>query len=183
MEEGKTYYLALTTYLDVVCSYDLYVQYIAESATEMRNCATNVYSYNEVSGEQFIVDAIDTYYNEAEDAYYRADSEDRIYVDLGNPTELISDRSLYQIAESALKTDENGNPIYAETERAFYLNGHDYSEWIYQLYRTEAEDGYVALTKELHDFLVLLAASVEHDNEKSWQLACYYETTIQAKAY
>lgn len=188
LEAGRTYYLALTTFLDQAAEYDFYVTYIGTEYRYMEACATS-YSFNEISGELFLLDAVEYAYNEETDTYHVRNADgslgDTIYVDMTRPTHF-SDVSLFATARDALRTDENDEPVYELEERAFYVNGVDYSQVIYDYARNSQLndgdlEGYVALNKELYDIFVALMTSERYDGiEESWQLLCYYYTTLGA---
>lgn len=177
LEAGKTYYLALTTYLDVVCKYDFYIEYVGATYSYMEHCATDLYSYNEVSGELFLPDAIEYVYDEEQDAYFTA-SGDRIYVDMTHPTMFFLNDSLYDIAKNALN--------YEVEKRAFYINGVDYTNTV-RRYCAMADlnegnmRGYMPLNRELFDILVAITTSSKYEGiSDSWQMLCYYYTTLGA---
>ena len=158
MEEGETYYLLMTTYLDQTCSYPFQIDYVGETYSYMENVAVGPYSFNEISFETYLPDAKDYAYSdpaEGGDGYYHLRNEDGslgsvIYVDMTRATAFFPNNSLYDIAKDALSLverekvdadgnvikDPNGKPIkewvnkYAPEKRAFYINGVDYSQTV-----------------------------------------------------
>ena len=201
-EVGETYYLLLTSYLDMNCSYDFYIDYVGKTYTYLENLAVGPYCWVEGSviiggenGEDDIVveegdgninvDNIEVYlpdvkayvYDETEDAYYLLEDGvcgGKIYVDMLHATVLFPNKSLYQIAIDALN--------YAETERPFYINGVDYSEYLADIgYGSMSNSGmyygYAALNKELFEVLTVLSGQYG-ETEDSWQLLCYYVRTL-----
>lgn len=179
-EEGETYYLLLTTYLDQACSYDFYIDYIGEAYTYLENLSIGPYSYNEVSGELFLPDAKDYVYDETEDAYYVLNKDGsrggKIYVDMLKGTVQFPRASLYNTAINAL--------TYEESKRAFYINGVDYSEYLAEVgYATMSNAGmyygYAALNKQLFDTICAITRSAKYDGiADTWQLLCYYVRTL-----
>ena len=158
MEEGQTYYLLMTTYLDQTCQYPFHIDYVGETYTYMENVAVGPYSFNEVSFETYLPDAKEYTYSDPAnggDGYYHLLNEDGslgsiIYLDMTRATAFFPNNSLYEIALDALsqverdKVDADGNVVkgpdgkpikelvdkYAPEKRAFYINGVDYSETV-----------------------------------------------------
>lgn len=69
MEAGKTYYMLLTTYMDEAATYTFYINYMGETYTYMANAATGPYSFNTVTSELYIPNAIDYVYADPEKTY------------------------------------------------------------------------------------------------------------------
>lgn len=183
-EEGKTYYLLFTTYLDQVATYNVEIEYLGRSYTYLDNAAIGPYSINTVTQELFLPDAID--YVLADDGYYHERKPDGslggiIYLDVSRPTPLLTGYSLYNILYSALKP---GSTVAVEN-RLFYINGTDYTEelmddYVYPAHNaTGSKKGFVAVDARLFEILNALTLSSKYEGVKdSWLLLCYYEKTI-----
>ncbi|MBE7086182.1 MAG: TlpA family protein disulfide reductase [Clostridiales bacterium] len=181
LNAGETYYLLFTTFLDAVATYDVVISYTGASYTFLDNCATGPMSFNEVTQENFLPDAIKTQYSE-EDGYYHYVNEDGtlgsvIYLDTQRPTALFNSDSLQSICDNANK--------YATEKRAFYINGKDYTAdfqkycWLSKQ-NTGDLQGFIAVDKEV--FALLQILMIKYGSvEDSWQLLCYYYTTIDAE--
>ena len=200
LEAGKTYYLALTTYLDVATKYDFYVTYVGNQYSYMKQCTSGAYSYNQVTGEQYIPDAIRYYYDAANDVY-RTLKGDVIYVDMLRPTLFDKGNSLYNRSRDALRQNADGSYVYAPEERAYYIdntdddvhNGTDYSEVIRKYGRIALLndgdlEGFAPLNKELFEAIYAIATADRYDGvedkwlkvEDAWQLFCFYYTVLGA---
>ncbi len=185
-EAGKTYYMLFTTYLDMTASYNVNIDYIAESYTYLENAATGPYSANLNTFELFLPDAIEYAYSDPEkggDGYYHHVKEDGtlggiIYLDVNRPTAFFNTASLYDICRQA----EN----YDEEKRALYLNGKDYTDAFYQIcfkanLPTNKMKGFAAVDQELFELLQILTLSEKYDGiSNSWLLLCYYDRTLAA---
>lgn len=183
LEEGKTYYALFAMFLNDTGKFDMRIDYMGEEHRAFTNCAVGPYSYNEITGETYVPDAIAYAYDEALDAYYYdADGDKKytegtdslLYLDLSHATYLFTSNSLQSIIEQAYLYPD-------ETKRVFYLDGKDYTQTMQKyLYFAELNNGELygktAINKELMDILLLLTK--EYDGfggvENSWQLMCYY---------
>ena len=187
LEGGKTYYLLMTTYLDQVCEYTFYIDYVGETYTYLENMSTGPYSFNEVSFELYLPDAKDWIYSDPAnggDGYYYVLNSDgttggRIYVDMTRGTAFFPNNSLYDTARADKNKDVE--------KRNFYINGVDYTDVIIQYGRLaltrEDEnvmlDGFIELDKTLLDALIAITQSERFEGiSDSWQMLCYYERTI-----
>ncbi|MBE7077830.1 MAG: TlpA family protein disulfide reductase [Clostridiales bacterium] len=188
-EEGKTYYLLLTTFLDTPGKYDFYIDYVGEEYNYLTNCAKGMYSMNMTTGALFIPDAVDYAYSE-DDGYYHVVNKDGslgsvIYLDFNRPTSFFNTNSLYNIANAAL-AEKNGKPVYPPEKRAFYIDGVDYSEIIadkgYESLQNEGElKGFMAVDQELFEIITKITRSAKYEGiEDSWLFLCYYYKTIGA---
>lgn len=189
LEEGETYYLLMTTYLDMACSYDFYIDYVGETYSYLENLSVGPYSYNEVSGELFLPDAKNYAYNEAEDYYYVVNKDGsaggKIYVNMLTATAFFNSNSLYQTARAALeKNPATGEYIYPPEKRAFYIDGVDYTETIRDYGRKANNNsgiyhGFVELDQTLFETICAITRSARYDGiDDSWQLLCYYYLTL-----
>ena len=185
-EEGKTYYLLLTTHIESGNEeYPFFIDYVGDEYSYLENMSVGPYSFNEVSGELFLPDAKDYVYVEAEDAYYMVNANGtrsgKIYLDMTHATVFFAQNSLYNVA-----ADAEDNNVALE-KRAFYIDGVDYSPLLadkgYEsLSNTGMFNGYVALNKELFDAICAITRSVKYDGlDDSWQLLCYYYRTVNAE--
>ena len=191
LEAGKTYYIALTTFLDRPGEYDFYVTRLnANSHKYMVPCATG-YSFNEISGELFVLDGINYQYSDPQkggDGYYHVLNADGtlgsiIYVDMMYPTILFPEDSLRDIANAALQ--------YEVERRAFYIRnaedseGVDYTNQIAYYARESLfsdPEGFVPLNQELFDILRAITMSDKYEGiDESWQMLCYYEVELGQK--
>ncbi len=177
LEEGKTYYLALTTYLDEVGRYEFNIDYMSETYSYMKNCAT-MYGYDAEEKKMTVSDGIEYGYSEESDTYHVLNADgslgDLIYVDMTRSTRYVFfENSLFDIAAYELAIE----PEY----RVFYIDGVDYTQVIYDYAEASLSnegdfEGYVTLNQELFD---VLTAITEKDGVKEgWQFMCDYYTTI-----
>jgi hypothetical protein len=152
MEEGKTYYILLTTFLDQPATYTYCIDYIAETHTILDNCAVGPYSYNEITGELFIPGAIDYVYADPTQEYVYNSPDGDINGD-GNNDVPVSGTALGDGYYHYLNADGTlGSVIYLDgsrptayfnssslfnickdaqkydpEKRALYINGYDYT--------------------------------------------------------
>lgn len=198
-EAGETYYLLFTTFLDQVASYNVNIQYEAETYSYMEMAATAVYSANLVSGELFIPDAVDYVYDEnyvydkaAHDAdatqgigcYRYVDANGNmgspIYLDATRPTAFSQKISLYDKARA-----DRQKPV---EQREFYIRGVDYTERLMQLCHkasiTQGKyNGYVVVTQEVYEILYAITVYSAHEGlYNSWLTLCYYEKELGPQA-
>ena len=194
LEEG-TYYCLFAMFLNDLGEFDMRIDYIHETRFDyFKNCSMGPHSFNPVTNETYVPDAqyyaydpeTDTYRITNENGKFLGDIyaglDDKIYLDLTNPTHLFPYNTLSSIIENA----EN----YATDKRLFYFRNEDGSftdytdvmkKYLFFAYRNNDElYGKTAITKELMDILVLLAKF--HDGfggvENSWQMLCYYYQPI-----
>lgn len=183
LEEGKTYYALFAMFLNDLGKFDMRIDYVGETYMSLTNCAVGPYSYNEVTSETYVPDAITYAYDEALDVYYHdtdgnkkydADKDSLLYWDLTNATYLFTSSSLQTIIEQAY--------LYQDaTKRVFYLNGIDYTQTMQKyLYFAQLNNGELygkaVVNQELMDIMLLLTKAYDGFGgiENSWQLMCYY---------
>jgi hypothetical protein len=185
-EEGETYYMLFTTYLDQTATYNVNIEWLGETYTYLDNAAVGPYSANMNTFELFIPDAIEYAYSdpaEGGDGYYHHLKEDGtlggiIYLDVNRPTAFFTSISLYDICRDALKNYPNPE------KRALYIDGVDYTETFMEIcytatQQTGALKGFAAVDQELFELLCILTRSAKYDGiENSWLLLCYYEKTL-----
>ena len=185
-EEGETYYMLFTTYLDQTATYNVNIDYLGATYTYLDNAAVGPYSANLNTFELFIPDAIEYAYSdpaEGGDGYYHHLQEDGtlggiIYLDVNRPTAFFTSISLYDICRDALKNYPNPE------KRALYIDGVDYTETFMEIcytatQQTGALKGFAAVDQELFELLCILTRSAKYDGiENSWLLLCYYEKTL-----
>ena len=187
LEKDVTYYALFAFFLNDVGEFDMRIDYLGETYLSFTNCAVGPYSYNEVTGETYVPDAISYEYDEDMDAYYHDANGDKVfdektdsllYLDLTNATYLFTSSSLRTIIEQAYMYED-------VTKRVFYLNGKDYTDVMQKyLYFAELNNGELygktVVTAELMDIMLLLTK--KHDGfggvENSWQLMCYYYAAV-----
>lgn len=187
-EEGETYYMLFTTYLDQTATYNVNIDYLGATYTYLDNAAVGPYSANLNTFELFIPDAIEYAYSdpaEGGDGYYHHLQEDGtlggiIYLDVNRPTAFFNSISLYDICRDALKNYPNPE------KRALYIDGVDYTETFMEICYTATQQtgplkGFAAVDQELFELLCILTRSAKYDGiENSWLLLCYYEKTLGA---
>lgn len=185
-EEGETYYMLFTTYLDQTATYNVNIDYLGATYTYLDNAAVGPYSANLNTFELFIPDAIEYAYSdpaEGGDGYYHHLQEDGtlggiIYLDVNRPTAFFTSISLYDICRDAIKNYPNPE------KRALYIDGVDYTETFMEIcytatQQTGALKGFAAVDQELFELLCILTRSAKYDGiENSWLLLCYYEKTL-----
>jgi hypothetical protein len=196
MEEGKTYYLLFTTFLDDPCSYNTEIKYVGETYTQLTNCASLPYSFNEVTMETYLEHAVDfeyadpaktyTFYSKGETTsqkgygYYHVKNADGtlgsiIYLDFDRPTYLFPQGSIY----GACKTYQKENtPL---EERAFYINGVDYTADLQDICFTAEIEGleFIAVDKEIYNLLSIITdpkalPEANGMTDNAWLALCYY---------
>ncbi len=190
MQAGKTYYLLFTTFLDQPGSYEVEIEYKGQSFEVLDNCATGPLSFNEVTGEVYLPDAIDFKYNEA-DGYYHVVNKDGslgsiIYLDCNRPTAFFQSNALYDIARDAQN--------YPPEKRAFYVtytdeNGatqtkdltEDIMRICFNANKNTENKGFIAVDEEVYKILNYLIRSDKYEGiENDWLRLCYYYKTISA---
>lgn len=183
-EEGKTYYLLFTTYLDQTATYNVNIDWLGETYTYLENAAVGPYSANLNTFELFIPNAIEYAYSdpaEGGDGYYHHLKENGelggiIYLDVNRPTAFFTSTSLYNICRNALN--------YEETKRALYIDGVDYTSTFQSIcfkamMQTGDRKGFAAVDQELFELLCILTRSAKYDGiHNSWLMLCYYEKTL-----
>ena len=183
-EEGETYYLLFTTYLDQTATYNVNIDYMGESYTYLDNAAVGPYSANLNTFELFIPNAIEYAYSdpaEGGDGYYHHVLENGelggiIYLDVNRPTAFFISKSLYDICREASR--------YETEKRALYINGVDYTDTFYQICFNAMKNegnlqGFAAVDQNLFELLCILTRSEKYDGiENSWLMLCYYEKTL-----
>ena len=183
-EEGETYYLLFTTYLDQAATYNVNIDYLGETYTYLENAAVGPYSANLNTFELFIPNAIEYAYSdpaEGGDGYYHHLLENGelggiIYLDVNRPTAFFTSISLYDICRQAEKYDPE--------KRAFYINGVDYTTTFKQIcfkamLQTGDKKGFAAVDQELFELLCILTRSEKYEGiHNSWLMLCYYEKTL-----
>lgn len=183
-EEGETYYMLFTTYLDQAATYNVNIDWLGEEYTYLANAAVGPYSANMNTFELFIPDAIEYAYSDPAqggDGYYHHLKENGelggiIYLDVNRPTAFFTSTSLYNICRQAIN--------YAPEKRALYINGVDYTEKFMSICFTAMQQtgdlkGFAAVNQELFDLLCILTRSAKYDGiENSWLMLCYYEKTL-----
>lgn len=178
-EEGKTYYMLFTTFLDVAANYNVTIQYVEKG--EVLTPAATSNSANIETGEEFIPDAIDYVYDEANDVYRKKNADGsmggKIYLDVKHTTFFFRENAIYYTLEALLKA---GNGVIPQNKNPFYLNGVDYSmilwKYAYSAMQNEGDlNGFVEVNKELYETLYAITTSNVYDGiEDSWLLLCYY---------
>ena len=205
-EEGKTYYMLFTTYLDMVAQYEVEIEYIGAKYTYMEAAAPSTYSFNVTTNETYLPGAVDYVYSDPKDGgdgYYHVRNADGslgsiIFLDCLRATNMFNTISLRDICEQALayKRDENGdivyddlnNPVYVypPDKRALYVNGKDYTEIIYKwcdesTYNNGRRNGFIPVTQEVYEVLATITMSNKYEGiYNSWLRLCYYELTLGA---
>ncbi len=194
-EEGKTYYLLFTTYLDMAAKYDVYIEYMGKSYTYLENAAVGPYSANLNTFELFLPDAIEYEYADPTKTYFYANENKElkgdgyyhhkladgslggiIYLDVARTTAFFTTHSIYDITEAGLEIEN-------EQLRAFYCDGVDYTEYFFDLafaaMKQTEKQGFVAVTAEVFEKLNKITMSSKYDGIKeSWLLLCYYDKTL-----
>lgn len=198
-EAGKTYYMLFTTFLDQAASYNVTIEYIGETHTQMQMAATALYSANLITGELFIPDAVDYIYDaeyvydeelHAEDSTqgigcYRYVDENGnvgspIYLDATRPTAFSLKMSIYDKARA-----DREKPL---EQREFYLRGVDYTETLMRLCHAASlvegkYNGYVVVTQEVYEILYAITVYSAHEGlYNSWLTLCYYEQFLGPQA-
>lgn len=188
MEAGKTYYVICAFWkVDEFGEYKLNVNFIAEEYDYFTNAGIAPYTYDDVTGEIFVPEAIE--YAKDENGYYRelranGTLGSYIYLDMINYTYLLSEQTLQSVIESAGE--------YEEEKRAFYFSktlpdgtdaSHDYTAQM-QAYLDQALDqdieselyGYVKVDEDLFEILKLFTQKYDGFGgvRNSWLLMCYY---------
>lgn len=185
-EEGKTYYMLFTTYLDQTATYNVNIDWLGETYTYLDNAAVGPYSANMNTFELFIPSAIEYAYSdpaEGGDGYYHHVKENGelggiIYLDVNRPTAFFMSTSLYDICRQA--------ESYAPEKRALYINGVDYTSVFKNIcfkamLQSGDKKGFAAVDQELFELLRILTLSDKYEGiENSWLMLCYYEKTLTA---
>lgn len=192
MEAGKTYYLLFTTFLDQVATYNTEIAYVGATYNDFVNAATGPYSFNDVTMETYIPNAVDfeyadpaktyTYYIEgttetkAGDGYYHVKNKDGsigsiLYLDVNRPTAFFNSATLYDTCREAQN--------YAPEKRAFYINGVDYTNPLQAIcfkamLNSGDLKGFAAVDKEVYDIIAAITHSYSEGIYNSWLMLCYY---------
>ncbi|MBQ8685348.1 MAG: redoxin domain-containing protein [Clostridia bacterium] len=190
LEAGQTYYVVCGFFLNATGEFDLEIDYLGTSYTYLTNCAIDTYSYNEVTGETYVPDAIEYAYDQANDVYYydangngsyEENVDGALYLDMVHSTYLFPSTSLQLVIEEAYEKYPDAS------KRLFYLNGIDYTDLMkkylfYALLGEGDEYGMVKVNQELMDVMLLLTKKADGFGgvENSWQYMCYYEKTLGA---
>lgn len=196
MEAGKTYYLLFTTFLDEPCSYNTEIQYVGKTYKFLTNCATLPYSFNDVTMETYLPDAVAfeyadhaktyDYYSEGKttsakgDGYYHVKNANGtlgsiIYLDFDRPTPLFNRASIYQTCLEAEKISPE--------KRAFYINGVDYTDDLQEICFTATLTsdipGFVAVDQEVFDIISVIAGDEGYGlTDNAWLTLCYYYSEL-----
>ncbi len=194
LEEG-TYYCLLAMFMNSTGTFDMRIDFVNDSSYHyFTNCTIGPHSFNPITNETYVPDAQYYKYDENANCYRITDAggtfladlydglDDKIYLDLINPTHLFPYNSLSDIIENA--------NLYAEDKRLFYLEDEDgkfkdftadMQKYLFFAYRNNGElYGKVAVDKNLMDILQLLMKKSDGFGgvENSWQLMCYYYQPI-----
>lgn len=194
LEEG-TYYCLFAMFLNDLGEFDMRIDFIDDTRFDyFTNCSIGPHSFNPVTNETYVPDARYYKYDETNNCYRVTDVngvylselyaglDDKIYLDLTNPTHLFPSNSLANIIETA----EN----YQANKRVFYLKNADgtytdytntMKKYLFFAYRNNDElYGKTAINKELMDILLLLMEARDGFGgvENSWQLMTYYYKPI-----
>ena len=188
MEEGKTYYVICGFFLNATGKFDLEIDYLGTSYKQLTNCAIEPFSYNEVTGETYVPDAIKYGYDTANDLYYYDTNDNGVYdenvdsalyLDMTHSTYLFPETSLQRVIEDAYEKYPDA------TKRLLYMDGQDYTDTMnkYLFYALLGEGdkfGMVQINQELMDIILLLAKKADGFGgvENSWQKMCYYDKTL-----
>ena len=185
LEAGETYYVLFGFFLNSTGIFNVEVRYIGENHSTLESCATGPYSFNEITMETYVPNALDYKYDQARDVYYHDlnrngvldenNGDSVIYLDMVRSTYIFTTTSLQKVIEDA----ETNYPD--ASKRLFYLEGTDYTAimkgYLFQALLGEGElYGMVALDKQLLEILVKLMRKADGFGgvENSWQLMCYY---------
>lgn len=180
MNAGETYYLLFAFFLNDVGEFDLSIEYLGETYTNLLNCAVGPYSFNPVTNATYVPTAKQTQL--FDDGYYYVVDENgekisKVYLDLTHVTYLFPGNTLQNIIESAEE--------YSVEKRLFYLDGVDYTETMqtylfYAILNERELYGMVAVDEELMEILLKLTKYYDGFGgiKNSWQMACYYYTTV-----
>ena len=200
-EEGETYYLLFTTYLDVKATYTVHIKYVGETYTYFEYCATGPYSFNLATLETFIPNAIEYKYSDPAsggDGYYHVVNTDgslgsAIYLDVNRPTAMFYSDTIKNTCELALMKDVNDfdkdgitdEYVYEPYQRAFYVNGVDYTPALMEycelaMANKGKEKGFVKVDKGLYDILYAITTGKFDGIWNSWLMCCYYYVTLGA---
>ncbi len=192
MEQGKTYYLLFTTFLDQVATYNTEIKYVGETYNNFVNAATGPYSFNDVTMETFLPNAVDFEYadpaktytykiegvteKKAGDGYYHVKNKDGsiasiLYLDVNRPTAFFISATLYDTCREAQN--------YAPEKRAFYINGVDYTNPLQTICFKAMQNsgnlkGFAAVDKEVYEIIAAITHSYSEGIYNSWLMLCYY---------
>lgn len=196
-EQGKTYYFQFATKMDDTAEYDVTIEYIGETYSYLENAASHWNSFNEITNEFYVLDAVKHIYADPTEEYTYANGEKAVgdgyyhvlnangtvgsilYLDTFRPTMLFNSQSLNDIVEDAKKYPD-------VTKRAFYINGKDYTPLVQQFCFKASKitgelNGFLAVDQEVYD--VIRTIAMAHDGfgiDNSWLKLCYYYYTLQA---
>ncbi len=141
---GVTYYILCGTAMDTTATYEVFVERIGDYFVQKENAATLPYSFNEVTGEEYLPDSIKYIYADPDkdypaptsenpdatvkgDGYYHEKKADGslggiIYLDIARTTFIFQNASLKQILEHDMAIDEDSMDFLVKTEdRTFYF--------------------------------------------------------------
>lgn len=192
MEADKTYYLLFTTFLDQVATYNTEIKYVGETYSNFVNAATGPYSFNDVTMETFIPNAVNFEYadpaktytynvegvveSKAGDGYYHVKNLDGsigsiLYLDVNRPTAFFTSATLYDTCREAHN--------YAPEKRAFYINGVDYTEPLQAICFKAMQNngdmkGFAAVNQEVYNIITAITHSYSEGIYNSWLMLCYY---------
>ncbi len=192
MEAGKTYYLLFTTFLDQVATYNTEIKYVGATYNDFVNAATGPYSFNDVTLETFIPNAVNFEYadpaktytyniegvveSKAGDGYYHVKNLDGsigsiLYLDVNRPTAFFTSATLYDTCREAHN--------YAPEKRAFYINGVDYTEPLQAICFKAMQNngdmkGFAAVNQEVYNIITAITHSYSEGIYNSWLMLCYY---------
>ena len=192
MEADRTYYLLFTTFLDQAATYNTEIEYVGETYSDFVNAATGPYSFNDVTLETFIPNAVDFEYadpaktyayniegvveNKVGDGYYHVKNQDGsigsiIYLDVNRPTAFFTNATLYDTCREAHN--------YAPEKRAFYINGVDYTEPLQAICFKAMQNngdmkGFAAVNQEVYEIIAAITHSYSEGIYNSWLMLCYY---------
>ena len=188
MQAGETYYAICAFFLNATGKFDMQIDYMGEQYTYLTNCAINPYSYNEVTSETYVPDAIEYRYDTAHDVYYFDSNgnnvydngiDSKLYLDMAHSTYLFPSTSLQLVIEEAYEKYPD------KTKRLFYLDGIDYTDvmkgYLFKAFKNEGDlFGMVAVDGELMDIMLKLTRKADGFGgvENSWQYMCYYHNTL-----
>ena len=192
LNAGETYYALFGLFLNSTGKFPIEILYMGETYSVLEHCATGPYSFNEVTMETYVPDALAYEYDETLDVYYydangngaydEGTNDSFIYLDMVRSSYIFTSTSLQQVIEEAQTKYPDAS------KRLFYLNGVDYtatmSKYLFKSMLNEGDlYGMVAVNKEIMDILVKLMRKADGFGgiENSWQLMCYYYKTLEVK--
>ena len=191
-EADRTYYMLMTTYLDMTATYEVKIDYMGETYSYFTNAATGPYSANLTTFELYIPDAIDYYYSDpaqgGDGYYHEKESGNIIYLDCNRVTAFFPYNSLKDICEKALELDDDFNFVYQPEDRAFYIGGVDYTPAMYTVCNNASNNegalrGFIAVDQEIFELLNTITRSNKYEGiQDSWLMLCYYYKNLGPSA-